>query len=157
MIIIPVKGERTNVTADSIVKYVFMRYGIPNKIHTDNATSFSNKVMEEPTSRSGIDYTKSTPYHCQDNPICERANQLGLNMLGMLSLTEKYRWYDHCAHISYAYNTTVHSTTGLSPFFVLYGRQPKLINDAVIGVNWRQATSISTDRKYNRKYTMTIS
>ena len=146
LIVIPVKGESAKVTADSIVKYVFMRYGIPNKIHTDNATSFSNKVMKELTSRSGIEHTKSTPYHSQGNPICERANQLVLNMLGTLSPTEKYRWYDHCEYISYAYNTTVHSTTGLSPFFVLYGRQPKLISDAVLGVNWRQPTSISTDR-----------
>ena len=120
-----------------------MRYGIPNKINTDNATSFSNKVMKELTSRSVIEHTKSTPYHSQGNPICERANQL---VLGTLSPTEKYRWYDHCEYISYAYNTTVHSTTGLSPFFVLYCRQPKLISDAVVGVNWRQPTSISTDR-----------
>ena len=61
LIVIPVKGESAKVTADSIVKYLFMRYGIPNKIHTDNGTSFSNKVMKELTSRSGIEHTKSTP------------------------------------------------------------------------------------------------
>ena len=127
MIVIPVKGESAKVTADSIVKYVFMRYGIPNKINTDNATSFSKKVMKALTSR------KSAPYHSQGNPICERANQLVLTMLGTLSPTEKYRWYDHCEYISYAYNTTVHSTTGLSSFFVLYDRQPKRISDAVLG------------------------
>ena len=90
LIDIPVKGEDAKVTVDSIVKYMFMRYGIPNKIHTDNATSFSNKVMKELTSRSGIEHTKSTPFHSQGNPICEGENQLVLNMLGTLSQTEKY-------------------------------------------------------------------
>ena len=96
LIVIPVKGESAIVTADSIIKYVFMRYGIPNTIHTDNATSFSNKVMKGLTSRNGIEHTKSTPNHSQGNPICERANQLMLNMLDTLSPTDKYRWYDHC-------------------------------------------------------------
>ena len=54
LIVISVKGESAKVTAVSIVKYMFMRYGSPNKIHTDNATSFSNKVMKELTSRSGL-------------------------------------------------------------------------------------------------------
>ena len=112
-----------------------MRYGIPTKIHTDNATSFSNKVMKELTSRSGIAHTKSTPYHSQGNQICKRANQVVLNMLVELSSTDTYIWYDHSEYISYAYNPTVYSTTVLSPFFVLYGRQPKLISDAVLGVN----------------------
>ena len=54
LIVISVNGESAKVTAVSIVKYMFMRYGSPNKIHTDNATSFSNKVMIELTSRSGL-------------------------------------------------------------------------------------------------------
>ena len=62
-------------------------------------------VMKELTSRSGIEHTKSTPYNSQGNPICERANQLVLNMLGTLSPTDKYRRYDHCEYVSYAYNT----------------------------------------------------
>ena len=87
LIFIPVKGESAKVTSDSIVKDVFMRNGIPNKIHTDNATSFCNKMIKELTSRSGIEHTTSTPYHSQGNPICERANQFVLNMLGTLSPT----------------------------------------------------------------------
>ena len=146
LFIIPVKGESAKITADQIIKNIFMKYGIPNTIHTDNARSFCNKTIEELTGRTGIVHTKSVPYHSMGNPVVERCQQVILNMLGTLSSSEKLKWFNHCEYISYAYNTTVHTTTGLSPYFLMFGRHPKLIGDAILGISYKQPTVMSTDK-----------
>jgi hypothetical protein len=34
-------------------------------------------------------------------------------------------WDDYLSHVAYAYNTTVNSQTGFSPFFMVYGREAR--------------------------------
>ena len=76
---------------------------MPNKILTDNGTSFVNGIMEELTKRCGITPTTSPPYHSQGNDICERLNRTVLNMMGTLSVTEKRSWQNRTDYFTYAY------------------------------------------------------
>ncbi len=146
LIILPVKAENAKVTADNLIRNVFMRYGFPNKIHTDGSSSFCNKLMTEVTEKSGVIHTTSTPYHSMSNPIVERCNETILNMLGTLSASQKTQWHKHCEYISFAYNTTVHATTQVSPYFLLFGRHPRLMADAIMGISFNQPSSILVDR-----------
>ena len=119
---------------------------MPNKIHSDNGTSFVNGIMKELTKRCGIIHTTSTPYHSQGNAICERLNRNVLNMIGTLSATEKRSWQKHTDYLTYAYNTTIHSSTVFSPFYLVFGRNPKLIGDCIIGVNFNHACKLTVDK-----------
>jgi hypothetical protein len=40
-------------------------------------------------------------------------------------------WDELLAPLEYAYNTSVHSTTGLSPYFMMFGRKPKFPEDLI--------------------------
>ena len=150
--IIPVRNEKSSTTADAINKNIFLKYGLPNVIHTDNAPSFCNKVVAKLLRDRSIIHTKSTPYHSMGNSIVERIQSVILNMLGTLTKTEKTRWYNHCDYIAYAYNTTIHSTTGFTPYFLLFGRIPKLIGDAALNINFtRSGNSVGSHISNLRK------
>ena len=134
LFIIPVKNLKAATTVDAIVTNVFTKYGYPTTIHSDNSSSFVNQVTDELFKLCGIQQTKSTPYHSQGNPICERANGVVLNLLGILPEQKKNTWYRYADVAAYSYNTSIHSSTGFSPFYLLFGRKPRLIGDALLNM-----------------------
>jgi hypothetical protein len=64
----------------------------------------------------------TTAYHPQGDGQTTVVNKVLGNMLRAVS--RSVRWWDHLPAIEFAYNASVHSATGFSPFFLNYGLQP---------------------------------
>ena len=108
MWVIPVKRENATMTADAVMNYVFLRYGVPNTLHSDQGKAFNNSLIEKLMKTCGIKQTMSTPGWSQGNAIAERCNSVILDMLGTLKKpAEKLRWHRHCDYIAYSYNTSI--------------------------------------------------
>ena len=58
-------------------------------------------------------------------------NQTLINMLKTLEEKEKLAWKDHLDKLAFSYNVTKHKTTGFSPFFLVFGREPNLPIDTM--------------------------
>ena len=50
-------------------------------------------------------------------------------MLGTLSEKEKIDWKGHLSSMTHAYNCSQHPSTTYSPYFLMFGRQPRLSID----------------------------
>ena len=82
--------------------------------------------------------------------MVERFNQTLLNMLGNLRDDQKQAWKTYVAPLVYSYNATRHDSTGYSPFFLMFGRHPRLAVDACLGIQIT-AEPVSSRAHYSSK------
>ncbi|UYV74535.1 hypothetical protein LAZ67_12000036 [Cordylochernes scorpioides] len=71
----------------------------------------------------------TTSYHPQTHGLTERLNRTLVNMISMYVNTDQKNWDEILPFITHAYNTTIQETTGYSPFFLLFGREPMSLLD----------------------------
>ena len=125
------RSKSSKAAADKIFNEFILQYGFPTRIHHDRGGEWNSSLWKELHRLSGIKASNTTPYNPQGDGQVERCNRTLLNMLRTLSEKEKKDWRKHLPKLAYAVNSTKNKATGYSPFFLLYGREPKLPIDAV--------------------------
>ena len=69
---------------------------------------------------------RTSPYHAQTNGQVERMNQTIIHMIGKLEEDRKACWSEHLPELLLAYNATRSAVTGYSPYYLLFGRRPRI-------------------------------
>ena len=100
------------------VHYVFY-------VHSDQGRQFESELVSEVCKLLGIHKSRTTPYHPQSDGMVERFNCTLLSMLATLAFDQPFDWEDHLRPVCLAYNTSVHSTTGHTPFYLMFGHQDR--------------------------------
>jgi transposase InsO family protein len=128
-------------TAEETVRFIqeeiVYHYGVPEELVSDQGTNFTSQYMQQFASRLGIFLKRTTPYHPQTNGATERANQLFKQILSKLVHNHGVRFWDELvARTVWNMRARTHSTTGFSPFEILYSQSPRILpGDQVRTVN----------------------
>ena len=128
----------------------FIHYGFPEKILRDQGCNFESKLIAELCELSNIKKLRTTPYRLQCNGQCEHFNSTLISTIGMLPISAKIRWQEQVPTLVHAYNYSHSNVTGLSPYYLMCGRQPMLPLDVEFGVRTPD-TVASTSQEYIQK------
>ena len=130
----PSKTQTALATAKLLWNNFILHYGFPEKIITDQGRNFESELIGHLCQLAGVQKLRTSPYHPQTNGQCERFNGTLLNMLGTLTPEQKKDWKGHVPALVHAYNCTRNAATGYSPYFLLFGREPRLPVDVEFGL-----------------------
>ncbi|XP_026091333.1 uncharacterized protein LOC113064674 [Carassius auratus] len=126
-------NQSAKAVAHQLWHNYFCVYGFPSRIHSDQGTNFESGLIAELLNIAGVQKSRTTPYHPMGNGACERMNRTLGNMIRALPAKTKHKWPQVLKSLTFAYNCTIHETTGYAPFLLMFGRIPRLPIDLVFG------------------------
>ena len=113
-------------TCDHLINTWIARHGCPMTFQSDNGTAFVGELTKELIKRSQVAQAHSTTYHPQTNGLVERQNRTLVSMLRVYCSRYMTYWDRYLPQVMGAYNSTQHSTTGVSPHMMLTGHEKSL-------------------------------
>ena len=128
-----IPNQEATTVAHKIVEEFFFRFGLPEQLHSDQGRNFESEVVSEVCKILEIAKTRTTPYHPQSDGLVERLNRTLLNMLAMTTADHPSQWECHLRSLCMAYNTSIQSTTGYTPFYLMLGRQARMPVEIMYG------------------------
>ena len=118
---IPLRSIDAEHIAEELIK-VFARVGVPREILTDQGSNFTSRLLAELYRLLHVHPIRTSPYHPQTDGLVERFNKTLKEMLRKTVTDGGKDWDRMIPYLLFAYREVPQSSTGFSPFELLYGR-----------------------------------
>lgn len=122
--VIAVPNIQASTTVEALKNLVVKTHGAPAVLLSDRGSNFMSGLMKEYCKTMGIEQIHTTAYHPQTNGMCERFNGTFKKMISRLAIEDPCDWDSFIPEALYAYRTSVHKTTGVTPYEMVYGHSP---------------------------------
>ena len=120
------------LVANAIIDEWIMKFGAPDVIHTDQGSTFNSELMHDICRIFLTEKAKFTPYHPQGNGQVERFIRVIAHTLSKYCAEKPQAWDVYLPYITFVYNTTVHRTTGATPYSMIFGREAQYPIDLLV-------------------------
>jgi Integrase core domain/Chromo (CHRromatin Organisation MOdifier) domain len=148
---VPLKTITAEEVSKAFVNEWFCVYGAPVVLLSDNGTQFVSKFFQSVCRLLGVKQVFTTAYHPASNGQCERFNRTVLNAITHYVSDNQDNWDELSYTATYAYNTTVQSSTGYTPFELTLSRtSPSHVLST--GIGFGVTPSSHTKALYRQKF-----
>ena len=121
-----VKDQTAHTAAKTLINGYFGLFGTPAYLVSDQGKAFTGHVITHLCELYRVQKLRTSPYHAQTNGQAERMNQTIIHMIGKLEEDRKACWSKHLPELLLAYNATHSTVTGYGPYYLLFGRRPRI-------------------------------
>ena len=133
------------------VEEIFTRHGAPRTLLSDRGSNFLSSLVKEVCRLLNTTKLNTTAYHPACDGQVERFNNTLAEAISMFVNSEQTDWDLYIPSILFAYRVSPCVSTGDSPFYLLYGREPRLPPD----VSLLPPTALSASVEEHRKRIVT--
>ena len=114
-----------NATHQVIMKFlyenIFIKFGCPVRLVTDNAPAFKAKALVNMCESMGIQLVHSTSYYPQGNGLAESSNKILIRIIRKLLDANQKSWDSKLKFALWDDKVTEKRSIGTSPFKLVYG------------------------------------
>lgn len=129
VILFPLRSANTTNIVKNLEDNVFLVYGAPKRIITDNGAQFRSKEFKSLMLKYNVKLTPVSNYHPQANPV-ERVHRVLKTMLTAYVSENQKLWDTFLPKVAYALRSARHDVTGVTPNLVIFGREINLYDDS---------------------------
>ena len=126
---VPLKSNTAEDVAEALIREVICRHGAFGRLISDNGREFDNKLMAQISQLLQIKHTTICPENPRANGLAENHMRVLKDSLSIYTQETLQDWDEYLSGVTMAYNTTVNSQTGHTPFYMMYGREARLPNE----------------------------
>jgi hypothetical protein len=124
---IPLSGKATATdVARLFYDHVWCKHGISLNIVSDRDSKFTSHTWERLCELWPMSRSMSTAFHPQTDGQTERTNRTLEQMLRNYVTPDMSNWDQLLAPAEFAFNNARSASTGFSPFYLNYGRDPRI-------------------------------
>ncbi|KAK9395822.1 tyrosine-protein kinase Srms-like [Crotalus adamanteus] len=109
--------------AKLFLKHIYRLHGAPKRIISDRGVQFTAKFWRNFLTLIGSSQGLSSAFHPATNGAAEAANKMVEQYLRCYVSYQQTNWTDLLPFAEVAYNNSVHSSTGYTPFKVATGKE----------------------------------
>lgn len=129
-----------------LVDEIVARHSAPRTLLSDRGSNFMSTLIAEVCKLLSIRKLNTTAYHPQCDGLVERFNSTLAQSLSMYVSKNQKDWDSFIPSVLFAYRTSMSEATGETPFYLLYGREPRLPVDVSLLVSQDLASSVEEHR-----------
>ena len=132
---IPLRSTKAEYIARALLNTWVSRQGVMDHLHSDRGSNVDGaQILKALYKMLGIHKTANIAYRPQTDGMAERMVGTLKGMLWKYCQENPNNWINCLEQVIFAYRTSVHSSTGFSPFFLDKGRLPRLPMHILMGV-----------------------
>ena len=122
----PVPNQQAETIACLLVENIVCRHGVPEELLSDRGANFLSDLILQMCSLLGMKKVNRSGYHPQMDGLVEKFNCTITNTISKSIDGSVVEWDKQLPLLLFAYRSTIQDSTKESPFFLLYGRDPRL-------------------------------
>jgi hypothetical protein len=124
--VIALKEVKAENVEDFIRNNLTYCFGVPSRIISNNGTSFNNRQLEKLFAKFKIKHHFSIAYNPFANGQAEAFNKILCKLLKRVVSQNKKQWHEKLLNDVRAYRTTTCTSTGMTPYSLVYGGEAVL-------------------------------
>ena len=128
----PVRNTTSVTLANRVMDEYICRFGCFESLHSDQGANVDGAVFRVLCDLIYAAKTRTTPYHPQGDGQVDRLNKAIVKILSKLIEEQQRDWAAYVPKALLAYNSSVHDSTGYTPFRLMFGREACLPIDVVL-------------------------
>ena len=124
-----VPSIEASINAQGFLDNIIFRQRPQRRFLTHRGSNFTSKLVKEVCNIISISKVVTSSYHPQCDWFIERTNEIATQIIAM-HVSSNLKDWDTCPQPAvYAHNTSLSETTGDTPSFLTYGREPIKLPD----------------------------